>query len=69
MAQRSFLSSADGDYLFKNNDVNSLIKKMNCFINDNENKKFGQVFLAKKKNKNYTIFKHYKRLELLLNLN
>ncbi len=64
-----FLSSADGDYLFKNNDVNSLIKALNCFINDNEKKKFGQVLSCKKKTKNYSIFNHYKRLELLLNLN
>ena len=64
-----FLSSDSGNYLFKNNDVVSLINKINCFLNDNENKKFLQILSCKKKSRNYTIFKHYKRLVLLLKLN
>ena len=64
-----FLSSDSGNYLFKNNDVVSLINKINCFLNDDENKKFLQILSCKKKSRNYTIFKHYKRLVLLLKLN
>ena len=64
-----FLSSDSGNYLFRNNDVVSLINKINCFLNDDENKKFLQILSCKKKSRNYTIFKHYKRLVLLLKLN
>ena len=64
-----FLSSDSGNYLFKNNDVVSLINKINCFLNDDVNKKFSQILSCKKKSRNYTIFKHYKRLVLLLKLN
>ena len=63
-----FLSSDSGNYLFRNNDVVSLINKINCFLNDDENKKFLQILSCKKKSRNYTIFKHYKRLVLLLKL-
>ena len=63
-----FLSSDSGNYLFKNNDVVSLINKINCFLNDDVNKKFSQILSCKKKSRNYTIFKHYKRLVLLLKL-
>ena len=64
-----FLSSDSGNYLFRNNDVVSLINKINYFLNDDENKKFLQILSCKKKSRNYTIFKHYKRLVLLLKLN
>ena len=64
-----FLSSDSGNYLFRNNDVVSLISKINSFLKDDENKKFLQILSCKKKSRNYTIFKHYKRLVLLLKLN
>ena len=64
-----FLSSDNGNYLFRNNDVVSLISKINSFLKDDENKKFLQILSCKKKSRNYTIFKHYKRLVLLLKLN
>ena len=64
-----FLSSDSGNYLFRNNDVESLISKINSFLKDDENKKFLQILSCKKKSRNYTIFKHYKRLVLLLKLN
>ena len=64
-----FLSSDSGNYLFRNNDVVSLINKINCFLKDDENRKFLQILSCKRKSRNYTIFKHYKRLVLLLKLN
>jgi len=64
-----FLSSDMGNYLFKNNDIDSLIDKVNSFLKDSETKKFAQILSCKKKLKNYTIFRHYKKLALILNLN
>ncbi len=64
-----FLSSDNGNYLFRNNDVVSLISKINSFLKDDEDKKFLQILSCKRKSRNYTIFKHYKRLVLLLKLN
>ncbi len=64
-----FLSSDNGNYLFRNNDVVSLISKINSFLKDDENKKFLQILSCKRKSRNYTIFKHYKRLVFLLKLN
>ena len=64
-----FLSSDSGNYLFRNNDVVSLVSKINSFLKDDENKKFLQILSCKRKSRNYTIFKHYKRLVFLLKLN
>ena len=64
-----FLSSDSGNYLFRNNDVVSLVSKINFFLKDDENKKFLQILSCKQKSRNYTIFKHYRRLALLLKLN
>ena len=64
-----FLSSDSGNYLFRNNDVVSLVSKINSFLKDDENKKFLQILSCKQKSRNYTIFNHYKRLVLLLKLN
>ena len=44
-----FLSSDSGNYLFINNDVVSLISKINSFLKDDENKKFLQILSCKKK--------------------
>tara|TARA_Y100000591_G_scaffold332300_1_gene369102 strand:- start:5 stop:1156 length:1152 start_codon:yes stop_codon:yes gene_type:complete len=66
---KEFLSSEAGDYLFENNDLDSLIKKINSFLTENEYKKNAQILSCKKKTRNYTIFQHYKTLVLLLNLN
>ena len=64
-----FLSSESGNYLFRNNDVVSLVSKINSFLKDDKNKKFLQILSCKQKSRNYTIFNHYKRLVLLLKLN
>ena len=64
-----FLSSEKGNYLFKNNDINSLIDKVNSFLKESEANKIAQILSCKKKIRNYTIFKHYKNLNLLLKLN
>ena len=64
-----FLSSDSGNYLFRNNDVVSLVSKINSFLKDDKNKKFLQILSCKQKSRNYTIFNHYKRLVLLLKLN
>ncbi len=66
---KEFLSSEEGDYLFENNNLASLIEKINSFLKDSEYKKNEQILSCKKKTRNYTIFKHYKTLVLLLNLN
>ena len=44
-----FLSSDSGNYLFRNNDVVSLVSKINSFLKDDENKKFLQILSCKKK--------------------
>ena len=64
-----FLSTDMGNYLFKNNDLDSLVDKIKSFLKDSETKKIAQILSCKKKLRNYTIFKHYKKLALLLNLN
>ena len=68
MVQRSFYQQKQGNYLFKNNDIDSLVDKVKSFLKDSEIKKLLKFFLVKK-TRNYTIFKHYKKLVLLLNLN
>lgn len=64
-----FLSSEKGNYLFKNNDINSLIDKVNSFLKESEANKIAQILSCKKKSRNYTIFNHNKKLTLLLKLN
>ena len=46
-----FLSSEKGNYLFKNNDINSLIDKVNSFLKESEANKIAQILSCKKKNK------------------
>ena len=44
-----FLSSEKGDFLFENNDLVSLIDKINSFLKASENKKISQILSCKKK--------------------
>ena len=46
---KEFLSSREGSYLFENNDVTSLIEKMNLFLKESKNKKIAQILSCKKK--------------------
>ena len=61
------LENGKGGYLFKNNNLPSLIKSLNLFLNDDKKKIDKMVLNSKKKIKNYSYFRHYFRLIELLN--
>ena len=62
-----FLNKGDGGYLFKNNSIKDLVKKMKKFDSDNEITKYNKILSTKKNVKNFTIFNHYKVLNTILN--
>ncbi len=66
---QEFLSHGKGGYLYKNNNKNDLVDKINIFLSEKKNIKYEKILLCKKKTKNYTLFNHYKSLNNLLDLN
>ena len=64
-----FLNYGKGGYLFKNNNLSDLINKIGEFLADNESNRYKKIILCKKNTKNYTLFSHFKSLNLFLNLN
>ena len=48
MVQRSFLSTDSGNYLFKNNDIDSLVDKVKSYLKDSETKKIAQILSCKR---------------------
>ena len=56
----------DGGYLFENNNLNSLNKKINFFFNDSDQNVIKKKIYIKKKIKKYSIFRHTTVLEKYL---
>ena len=63
---KEFLMNGKAGYLFENNDLNSLIKSFNEFLDDPIKEIREKKFLAKKNSKKYSIFNHYLELKNLL---
>lgn len=61
-----FLEGNRCGYIFKNNNINDLGEKYNNLILDNENIKKNKIYLALKKAKKYTIFRHSNKLVQIL---
>jgi glycosyltransferase involved in cell wall biosynthesis len=61
-----FLNYGNAGYLFKNNSIIDLVKKMKKFDSDEKTIKYNKILLAKKNVKNFTIFNHYKELKKIL---
>jgi glycosyltransferase involved in cell wall biosynthesis len=60
----------DGGYLFESNSKNSLIKKINFFLQDSLENKMSKKIILKKRLKNFTSFKHALNLKnKILNIN
>ena len=57
-----FLKYGKGGYLFKTNDKNDLLEKINNFMTETENEIYKKKLFAKKQSKNYTIYGHKKLL-------
>ena len=63
---KEFLLDGKGGYLFKNNNLNSLVKTINDFLQDNNHNILLKKINAKKNSKKYTLFNHFKQLDALL---
>lgn len=59
---KEILSNGKGGFLFKNNDLESLIKAYQEFNFSDQKKIFLKKVNIKKKSKNYTFFNHFKKL-------
>ena len=62
-----FLSYDKGGYLFENNNLTSLKKKINEFLNDTEQSVLSKKIFAKFNSKKYTCFRHYNQFQKILN--
>ena len=63
---KEFLLGGKGGYLFKNNNLNSFVKTVNDFLQDNNHNILLKKINAKKNSKKYTLFNHLKQLDTLL---
>jgi len=54
-----FIGNDKAGYLFRSDDMKDLVKKIQLFINDSEEKIFIKKLNAIKKSKEYTLFRHY----------
>ncbi len=63
---KEFLLDGKGGYLFKNNNLNSFVKTINDFLQDNNHNILLKKINAKKNSKKYTLFNHFKQLDALL---
>ena len=63
---KEFLMNGEGGYLFENNDLNSFKDAMNTFLKDDLKNILLKKINAKKNTKKYTLFSHYKQLNILL---
>ena len=65
---KEFTENGKGGYLFINNSKLDLSNKIKDFINDDDSIKFEKKIVSKKNSKKYSLFRHYKQLNKLLNL-
>ena len=63
---KEFLMNNDAGFLFKNGEIESLIKVFNEFLKTDSKKIYEKKLLAKKNSKKYSIFSHYVVLKNLL---
>ncbi|MDA8997127.1 glycosyltransferase [bacterium] len=63
---KEFLLGGKGGYLFKNNNLNSFVKTVNDFLQDDNHNISLKKINAKKNSKKYTLFNHFKQLDALL---
>ncbi len=61
-----FLNNGQGGYLFQNNNPKDLEAKINNFLTDKEDIKFKKTIISKKNSKNYSLFRHYLKLNKIL---
>ena len=54
-----FIGNDKAGYLFRSDDMKDLVKKIQLFINDSEEKIYIKKLNAIKKSKEYTLFRHY----------
>lgn len=66
---REFLLHGNGGYLFENNELDDLKKKLILFLEDNKNSIQKKILLSKKNSDKYTLLSHYRMLNKYLNLN
>ena len=66
---KEFIGNNLAGYIFKNNDREDLINKIQIFIKDSPRNIFLKKLAAIKKSKNYTLFNHFNSLKKLLNDN
>ena len=64
---REILSNGKGGYLFKNNQLDDFIKKVNECLKDNETKIFYKKLNSLKNTREYTQFRHFVSLNKFLN--
>ena len=54
-------------FLFKNNDLNDLLKKFEVFLNEDKEVLLKKKILLKKNLKKFTLFQHFKKMNNILN--
>lgn len=63
---KEFIENNKAGYLFKNNNLQSLLDIFQYYLNDLRQNIFKKKLIAKKKVSQYTIFAHYQKLNKLL---
>lgn len=63
---KEFIENNKGGYLFKNNDLDSLVNVFAQYKSDTNQNIFSKKITAKNKCRNFTIFSHYRCLSILL---
>ena len=62
-----FLENGEAGFLFKSNDINSMLDSFDKYFQSNKNDIRSKVLKAKKQSKSYSIFRHYLELNKILN--
>ena len=63
---KEFLENGECGYLFKSNNVTSMLNAFDSYINSSQNEKKIKILKAKKKSNFYSMFRHYKELNKIL---
>ena len=63
---KEFLQNEKGGYLFENDSADSLSEKLNYVLNESKTELTKKKINSKKNSLNYSFFRHYKKLEQLL---
>jgi glycosyltransferase involved in cell wall biosynthesis len=65
--RKEFIDNGKRGYIFKTNNINSLIVEFKKFINDDEIVLKNKLINSKKEVKNFTIFRFYLNMKKILN--